>query len=124
MFNSLQSGVSLDAGLGPPSHISLPPYMTGIPLPGSCPPQPQHIHINNFTANLNFPGGQHTVVSNPSQPSLPPQPMPFTVGYPSSGPYVAPFPQPSPSPGRPATRCMAARPATAPPSSRPQPGPV
>ena len=72
--------------------------MTGIPLPGSCPPQPQHIHINNFTANLNFPGGQHTVVSNPSQPSLPPQPMPFTVGYPSSGPYVAPFPQPSPSP--------------------------
>jgi len=98
VFNSLQSGVSLDAGLGPPSHISLPPYMTGIPLPGSCPPQPQHIHINNFTANLNFPGGQHTVVSNPSQPSLPPQPMPFTVGYPSSGPYVAPFPQPSPSP--------------------------
>ena len=93
VFNSLQSGLTLDTGLGPASHISLPPY---IPLPG--PPQPQHIHINNFTANLNFPGGQHTVVSNPSQPSLPPQPLPFTVGYPSSGPYVAPFPQPSPSP--------------------------
>lgn len=91
VFNSLQSGANQ-------SHISLPPYIAGIPLPGSCPPQPQHIHINNFTANLNFPAGQHTVVSNPSQAPLPTQPMPFTVGYPSSGPYVAPFPQPSPSP--------------------------
>ena len=92
MFNSLQSGVSLDTGLGPPSHISLPPYMTGIPLPGSCPPQPQHIHINNFTANLNFPGGQHTVVSNPSQPSLPPQPMPPQPGATVLGAPVAPGP--------------------------------
>jgi len=92
VFNSLQSG-------GGQSHISLPPYIAGIPLPGSSSlPQPQHIHINNFTANLNFPGGQHTVHSDPSQTSLPTQPMPFTVGYPSSGPYVAPFPQPSPSP--------------------------
>ena len=105
VFNSLQSGVSLEAGLGQQQqHINIPPYVTGIPLPGSCPPQAaQHIHINNFTANLNFPAGQHPVVSTPSgqtapAPSLPTQPMPFTVGYPSSGPYVAPFPQPSPSP--------------------------
>ena len=36
-----------------PQHISLPPYMAGIPLPGSQ--GAQTIHINNFTANLNFP---------------------------------------------------------------------
>ena len=36
-----------------PHHISLPPYMAGIPLPGSQ--GAQTIHINNFTANLNFP---------------------------------------------------------------------
>ena len=106
VFNSLQSGVSLEAASlgGQQQHINIPPYMTGIPLPGPCQPQAaQHIHINNFTANLNFPAGQHTVVSTPSgqpapAPALPTQPMPFTVGYPSSGPYVAPFPQPSPSP--------------------------
>ena len=107
VFNSLQSGVSLEPSLEPgpaqqQQQINIPPYMTGIPLPGSCPPQAaQHIHINNFTANLNFPAGQHSLVSNPSPqaaPALPTQPMPFTVGYPSSGPYVAPFPQPSASP--------------------------
>ena len=36
-----------------PQHISLPPYMANIPLPGSQ--GAQTIHINNFTANLNFP---------------------------------------------------------------------
>jgi len=109
VFNSLQGtavypgpGVSNVVNQPQQPHISLPPYMTGIPLPGSCPPAAaQHIHINNFTANLNFPAGPAApvAVSTQSGPaSLPPQPLPFTVGYPSSGPYVAPFPQPSPSP--------------------------
>ena len=36
-----------------PQHISLPPYLANIPLPGTQ--GAQTIHINNFTANLNFP---------------------------------------------------------------------
>jgi len=94
VFHSLQSGASFDPNMPmAPPPLSLPPYISGIPLPTPA----QHIHINNFTANLNFPG--HPVVSNTSGPaSLPSQPLPFTVGYPGPGPYVAPFPQPSPSP--------------------------
>ena len=71
MFHSLQQGgagvtaaepvpaAENGAALQPPppgpspQHISLPPYMAGIPLPGSQ--GAQTIHINNFTANLNFP---------------------------------------------------------------------
>ena len=94
VFNSLQSGAHFDPSISmAPPPLSLPPYISGIPIPTPA----QHIHINNFTANLNFPG--HPVVSTPSGPaSLPSQPLPFTVGYPGPGPYVAPFPQPSPSP--------------------------
>jgi len=94
VFNSLQSGAHFDPNISmAPPPLSLPPYISGIPIPTPA----QHIHINNFTANLNFPG--HPVVSTPSGPaSLPSQPLPFTVGFPGSGPYVAPFPQPSPSP--------------------------
>jgi len=92
VFNSLQSGQNLDPSIAmAPPPISLPPYIPGFPIPTPA----QHIHINNYTANLNFPG--YPVVSTASGPvSLPSQPLPFTVGYP--GPYVAPFPQPSPTP--------------------------
>eukprot|EP00091_Calanus_sinicus_P016326 TRINITY_DN35639_c0_g1_i1.p1 TRINITY_DN35639_c0_g1~~TRINITY_DN35639_c0_g1_i1.p1 ORF type:complete len:198 (-),score=33.76 TRINITY_DN35639_c0_g1_i1:206-757(-) len=94
VFHSLQSGAHFDP------NISMAPLPCPFPLTSLESPIPtpaQHIHINNFTANLNFPG--HPVVSTPSGPaSLPSQPLPFTVGYPGPGPYVAPFPQPSPSP--------------------------
>lgn len=83
---------------GPP--LSLPPtFMAGIPLPAT---PAQHIHINNYTANLNFPGHPSapvsTVPGNPGPSSLPPQPLPFTVGSHYPAPYVAPFPQSSSSP--------------------------
>jgi len=92
VFNSLQSGLNFDSNISmAPPPISLPPYIPGYTMPSPA----QHIHINNYTANLNFPG--YPVVSTASGPaSLPSQPLPFTVGYP--GPYVAPFPQPTPSP--------------------------
>jgi len=81
---------------GPP--LSLPPaFIPGLPIPAS---PAQHIHINNFTANVNFPPGHHppTVTGSQGPTSLPSQPLPFTVGSHYPGQYVAPFPQATPSP--------------------------
>ena len=83
----------------------------------------QHIHINNFTANLNFPPHpspptaapqslppqhqqqqqqQQQQALQPQQPqSLHSQPLPFTIGshFPPGTQYVAPFPQ-APAPAQ------------------------
>ena len=79
VFHSLQSGAGVSGETGeaappapaPPQHISLPPYMAGIPLPGPQggiplpgPQGAQHIHINNFTANLNFPPAPATTANS------------------------------------------------------------
>ena len=87
--------------LPPPSFVPVPP-----PLSHPSPPSaPQHIHINNFTANLNYHAaaaaagtGLLPVVSRTESGGLgpsPQQPVPF-VGAHFPGGYVAPFPPASP----------------------------
>jgi len=118
VFNSITAGrfhPSLPLSLSPPSLStafippqSLPPVFLPPPEHASLPPPPsaappQHIHINNFTANLNYhAGGTAAHISNGgSRPSssngIPPavpsgkQPVPFVgAHFPPS--YVAPFP--------------------------------
>ena len=93
---------------------SLPTYLpSGMPVPSPA----QHIHINNFTANLNFPPHPSPPTAAPQPQPLPPQqqqqqqqqalqqqqqpqslhsqPLPFTIGshFPPGTQYVAPFPQ-------------------------------
>ena len=86
---------------------SLPTYLpTGMPVASPA----QHIHINNFTANLNFPPHpspptaapqslppqqQHALQQQQQPQSLHSQPLPFTIGshFPPGTQYVAPFPQ-------------------------------
>lgn len=74
-------------------------YIPVVPQPGTT---PQHIHINNFTANLTYHAtGQSSTSAPGSRPSsigpppIPRQPLPFAT-YPLN--YVAPFPQSSPTP--------------------------
>ena len=99
---------------------SLPTYLpTGMPVASPA----QHIHINNFTANLNFPPhpSPPTAATHSQPQSLPPQqqqqqqqqalqqqpqslhsqPLPFTIGshFPPGTQYVAPFPQ-APAPAQ------------------------
>jgi len=111
VFDSLQHGAggpSFEAPEAAPPP-SLPTYLpTGMPVASPA----QHIHINNFTANLNFP--PHPSPPTAAPQSLPPQqqqqalqqqqqpqslhsqPLPFTIGshFPPGTQYVAPFPQP------------------------------
>jgi hypothetical protein len=123
VFNSITAG-QFDPGL-PPLTLPQPsnPLFAPPPAPPSnfaptgslphLPPPPgaaQHIHINNFTANLNYHATAASstsgvplasnvaglpVVSRPESggggPVPPPQPVPF-VGGPFPGSYVAPFP--------------------------------
>ena len=66
-----ETGEAAPPAPAPPQHISLPPYMAGIPIPGPQggiplpgPQGAQHIHINNFTANLNFPPAPATTANS------------------------------------------------------------
>merc|ERR1719158_1301 len=113
VFDSLQQGAggpSFEAPDAAPPP-SLPTYLpTGMPVASPA----QHIHINNFTANLNFP--PHPSPPTVAPQSLPPQqqqqqqqqpqslhsqPLPFTIGshFPPGTQYVAPFPQ-TPAPAQ------------------------
>lgn len=96
VFDSLQSGAGGPTYESPGNQAphSLPPYMPGMTMPSPT----QHIHINNFTANLNFPPHPSPPIQTSGPTSLPPQPLPFTVGSHYPGPYVAPFPQAGPTP--------------------------
>jgi len=92
----------------PPLSVSSTPFVPSIPIPlptmGQVPPaHAQTIHINNFTANLNYHGmtsahhhhnplhNQESPVNSYPGPNTTPQPIPFNPRH-YPGPYVAPFP--------------------------------